>query len=151
MNDATKLGLGIALVAIAATGCKNRDSALVGKWKASMPKSTGADSKNPLSGLGDAFASMMSVEFKADHTYSMTMMIIPMEGNWALSGNTVTLTPTKIMGKTIEELQKSSNGSFKATSDNNKPMDLTLSGDGKTMTIADPKSGQQALTFQKEN
>jgi len=155
MNTTAKIGLGIALVAVAAAGCSNKDSQLVGKWKVAMPKSTPSDPKNPMAGVGDAFAgmmsNMMSLELKADHSFVMTV-IVSIEGNWALSGDTVTLTPTKMMGKTLDELKKSSNGSFKFNSNSDdKPITLTLSSDGKTLSGKDPKTGKDAMTFQKAN
>jgi len=104
--------------------------------------------------MGKAFAkglsSMMSadLELKSDNTYSMTILFISVEGNYLVSGDTVTLTPAKIMGKTIAQIQAESKDPQK----NNmiQPMVLKAASDGKSLKLQDSKAEPGALVFTRE-
>ena len=148
----------LLLAALLVSGCKGGgEAAVIGKWKGEikMPENQKDD---PAAKFAEAFASMlnMDLEMKEDHTYKMVVMIISMEGNWSMSGNTVTLTPKTIMGLTPEEFKKEQEKknpnavTLSKNEDMVKPMTLTLAGDGKSMTASDP-SGKGNLVFSKKS
>lgn len=99
---------------------------VVGKWKGQMEVSTEKGSK--VATNGSIKMPSLTLELKADKTYKGTQGNSPdgkehvAEGKWSLSGNTLTLTPTKRDGKA-------------ATGEGAKPRIYTLSKDGKTLTL----------------
>jgi hypothetical protein len=118
-------------------GCAHK-SDVVGKWKidaGSVP--TGKN--DPAAAMAKSMSSMLSIEFKADNTFSGMMM----EGTYAVSGNTVTMTATKMMGMDLSKFP----GAKKST-----PQTAQLSSDGKTLTIHAPSatSGPQDVKFIKD-
>ncbi len=110
---------------------------LVGKWKGElkMPETSKDD---PAAKLGEAFASMMlgslSLEFKTEDTFSLSLMGIPVEGKVKRDGNKLTLTPETAMGMTVEEAKKQNP---MAKTD---PMEAEISADGKEITLKDKDS-----------
>src|SRR5947209_2279679 len=107
------------ILIIAIAGCANREAQLVGKWKVKMDvsKQASANTGKPEdlgkamgNAMGAMFGAMINMELKQDHTYTMTVMFFPVEGKWSLSGDTVTLTPEKVMGMPAGSM-KSSNKS----------------------------------------
>ncbi len=117
------LAIFVLFISLAVGGCKG--SSIVGKWKGSATAATDG-SKDPTAGLAAGMASAMTIEFKADNTFDMSM-IFPINGTWTQSGNTVTLTPKSVMGITPGANDNA----------NNKPISFTLSGDGQTLTPQD--------------
>ena len=155
------LATGIAILILALIGCHGGSANVVGKWKGKMDLSKEmAKDKNkndPNAQMGaamaNAFASMMnfSLELKADNTFNMTMVMFPVEGKYSVSGDTVTLTPEKIAGMTMEQakaMQKDKGGA--GSMDANKPMKLKISPDGKTLTAEPDKPGQGQMVFERE-
>jgi len=123
-------------------GCKS-GADVTGKWTGSM-----ADTGDPNSPGAQMAAKMLgnvSLEIKKDHTFALTMML-PFEGTWTQSGSTLSLTMTKAMGMDVSSL-KNSSGNKSAGSD--KPLVLTVSSDGSTLTGQDP-SGKGSLTFKRD-
>jgi hypothetical protein len=145
-----KLCLGLVLVVLA-MGCKGgvAEDALVGKWKGEvkMPESSKDD---PMAKMGEAMMSMMAMdlELKADKKFTLMVFIIPISGDWSLSGNVVTLQPTTVMGLTPEEFAKQqAKEGEKPTGDPNdvkKPMRLEVQPDGKSMKALDDIGGQKS-------
>jgi hypothetical protein len=131
-------GLSVALVA----SCGGPAS-VVGKYKAKVESPAGQSKDNPGQALGEglanALASSMTLELKADHTFSMTM-IFPIEGTWSMSGSDVTLSPQSVMGMKPDE----------GKSKSNEPMVFAASADGKTLTAKAEKPGEGKLTFVRE-
>ena len=136
--------LGCALVM---AGC-NSGGRIVGKWTGSL--GAGADTTSPGAQMASKMLGALSLEFKSDHTFSMTMMF-PFEGTWTQSGSTVTMTMTKAMGMDVSELKKmSASQGGAASSEADKPMVLTLSSDGQTLTGQDTTGkGGGSLTFKR--
>lgn len=133
---------------------------VVGKWTGNM-KMPEAKKDDPAAAMAQAFGSMMKMdlELKKDKTFAMTAMIIPIEGTWAISGNKVIATPTKVMGMAIDEAKKLAADqakkqgtalAAKQADEMNKPMELTISPDGKTLTMkgtgATADQGEVAFT-----
>jgi len=114
------LGVFAVLVCLILVGCAPKPT-IVGKWKMDTSSMPGA--KNDLAaGMAKGLSSMFSFEFKADNTYSGAMM----EGTYTVSGNTVTLMTTKVMGMDVSKMGAKSNTA---------PQTGELSADGKTLTI----------------
>lgn len=147
----------LAIVAVALVGCKGGggETAVIGKWKGEI-KLPEAKKDDPGAKMAEAFASMMSMdlELKADHKFTMTMMMFPIDGDWSMSGNRVSLVPKSVMGMTVEDFKKkqAASGSMSKSSDSpDKPIELELAGDGKTMKGIDTSSGAKSgeLVFTK--
>jgi hypothetical protein len=132
----------LAFVCLLSIGCKGSSVDVTGKWKGTLDSK--AAGSNPGADMAKQMLANTSLELKADHTFSMTMML-PFEGKWAQSGSKVTLTMTKAMGVDIETLKKQSGG--KNTQDMDKPLELDVSSDGKSMTAHDPKGQGNDLIF----
>jgi hypothetical protein len=104
-----KAALIVPVLAIALVGCNGGTSAssLAGTYAADpssfkMP----ADSKSSgMEGMAKAMLESMKLELKADGTFNLNM-IFEMSGKYTVNGNTIRLTPDKIMGQSIEELKK---------------------------------------------
>lgn len=148
-----KLSVGMALIGVMAVaglaGCKKGiDAQLEGKW--TMSKGPNVDPKNPAAALIQGMMKSVSIEFKKDHKFTM-MMMVPIEGTYTASGNTVSLTPTSIMGMTMDQIKEKNKGNpaLAKSGDMEKPMNATLSEDGKTLTV-DDKSGKGSMEFTKE-
>ncbi|HVT12097.1 MAG TPA: hypothetical protein VHE55_07505 [Fimbriimonadaceae bacterium] len=116
-------------------GC-HKGSDAVGKWTGSLASSTSSSVNNPLAGLAKA-----SLELNADKTFSL-QMVFSFEGTWEQSGNTVTLTPTKMGSLDLKSLG--------GQGGNEKPMVLTMSADGKSMTMQSNTGGKGDMTFTRD-
>lgn len=122
---------------------------IVGKWKGSieMPKSD-----DPAAKMAEAMASMftssITLEFKDDEHFSLSMMGMPMEGTYEMDGNNLTLTPKTFMGMTEEELKKTSkNNSTKA--DFSKPMEGKINASQTEITIVGDKASDGNMVFKR--
>ncbi len=134
---------------------------VVGKWtgKVTMPETKKDD---PAAKMAEAFAGMMNMtlEVKKDKTFAMTAMIVPVEGTWAVSGDKLVCTPTKVMGMTIDEAKKMADEQAKKqgaalgtkADEMNKPMEFVVSADGKTLTAKNTtgKATEGELIFKKD-
>ena|ERR1051325_93872 len=138
----------IALVA-ALVGCGNREKQLIGKWtgKANLPDSA---KSNPMAA---ALASNIALELKEDKTFSMMMF----EGTWSVSGDTLNLKTNKFMGMTMDQIKGMAKGQPGADQID-KPMQFSISSDGKTLTaiksggaLSAGPAGQGDLTFTKSS
>jgi hypothetical protein len=152
------------LLALALAGCKSTvtEASLVGTYKGEI-KMPEASKDDPMAKMGEAMLGMLAgslkLELKADHKFTLVMML-PISGDWSLSGNTVTLTPTTVMGLTFEEArkeqekqQKAGGGTLMKTDDQDKPIQLQVSPDGKTLKGVDESSGPASkgeLIFTKQ-
>jgi len=114
-------GLTALCVALMLAGCGHKPD-IVGKWKADAGDSTSIKSY-PGGGLVKSLQAMFSFEFKKDNTFVGPMT---MEGTYAMDGNKVTLTISKMMGIDVSKMP---------SSPNQKPMVGQLSDDGNTITI----------------
>jgi hypothetical protein len=135
-------------LAILLIGCSGgvTESKLIGKWTGA-PKMPEGKKDDPMAKLGEAFMSMLSMdlELMEKGKFTLTVMIIPIKGDWTLNGNVVTLTPTTVMGVSPEEFKeqnkKSNPGATASASDPGKPMRLEVQPDGKTMKALDELAG----------
>jgi hypothetical protein len=136
---------------IAVAGCSNKEDQIVGKYKADL-KLSAEDEKNPMASFAKGLLGSMTLEIKKDKTYSMTVMSFPIDGNWSLSGDTVTLTAKTVAGMSAEDAAKKAkdSGKLPAGQDPSKPMVLTIGSDGKSLVPAEQKSGQAKFQFVKE-
>ena len=114
----------VIVIAVIGAGCAQPEAQVIGKWKVDPASlSTGNAQQDAIT---KQFAQNMSVEFKSDKTFSMTMMVA-FEGTYTLTGHTVTMTPTKAAGVDMPKQESATN----------KPLICTLSDDGKTLTIGE--------------
>ncbi|MCH8274113.1 MAG: hypothetical protein IH851_04925 [Armatimonadetes bacterium] len=150
-NHTVEICVGI-LAAIAVAGCGGiSEKDLIGSWTGELetPSSGGTaggeGTPEAEQAMADAFTAMMSfdLELKSDHKFTLTIMMIPMEGNWELEGDEVTLTIEKVSGMSVDEIVKMGGPEAAA---GQEPMVLSISEDGKTMTAVDP-SGESPEKF----
>jgi len=145
----------LVVFAVSLIGCKaGGETAVVGKWKGQI-KMEESKKDDPGAKFAEALAGMMAMdlELKADHKFTMSMMMINLEGDWSMSGSRVTLVPKTVMGMSVEDYKKkeTASGTMSKTNGPDKPMELELQGDGKTMKGVDPDSSSKGaeLVFTK--
>jgi hypothetical protein len=156
--------IGALACAVFVAGCKGgiSEKDLVGTWTGKMTMSAEdkqkaideAKKQNPQSAAAppEMFESMLSniempLTLREDKTFTMTMVMFPMEGTWSLTGQTVKLKVTKMMGMDVNEVAKQSGRPAE-----NQDLDLTVSADGKTMTGASKdSSGGGSFTFTRSD
>jgi len=128
----------IVLAVFVLAGCKGGlEKEVVGTWKADAAKSelgpaTASESDKK---MAEAMLSQMSLEIKADKTFTLTF-IMPLNGTWALTDNKLVLTPEKKAGSTTSFGGKDT-------------MDFDIDSSGKSMsfTSSDPKQpGKLVMT-----
>lgn len=119
-------------------GCSNPEAQLAGTWKGDI-KLTPAQEKEPAAAFAKALLKDISLEMRGDKTCAMTIMGQSADGNWSLSGNTVTITMKPKPGG------KSNGMTFE-----NKPANFTLSPDGKSLALVQSGSVDTGLTFTKQ-
>ena len=132
----------IALLLATLAGCGPSQQSLVGKYKGElkMPESSKDD---PMAKMGEAMMGMFSfdLELKEKDEFTMTMVFIPISGNWSVSGNVVTLTPKTVMGLTPEEFakqkEKENKGTTSKPDDMKKPIRLEIQSDGSLKALDD--------------
>lgn len=113
---------------------------VTGAWKgkasvdtSKLPKMEGVDQKKMVDEIKSMLGKMtINLDLKANKNYAIKVTGLPnntkdqtSEGTWKQSGKTITLTPTKENGK-------------KPTGESAKPQNLTVSADGKKMTMPLP-------------
>ena len=120
-------------VSTSTTGGSNKSSSgeagstgIVGKWKVD-PEFEKANSGIKPEGFMTGFASTFWYDLKADKTFEGSMS----SGTYTVSGNTVTITTTKMMGKDISETTGKPGG---------VDMKGDLTNDGKTLTLHPPEN-----------
>ncbi|MHB8637852.1 MAG: hypothetical protein ACYC96_15415 [Fimbriimonadaceae bacterium] len=106
-----RLALVFAVVSLAC-GCGKPAADVIGKWH--VDPTAFADADPQYAATSAKFAEALTLEFKADKTFAGTVL----QGTYAVSGNTVTLTPT---------------GPGAASE---KPAQATLSNDGQSLTVS---------------
>jgi hypothetical protein len=136
-------------------GVSGADSKLVGKYKGTMklPAAPAGDKQAEMvAKMTEAMAKTLALELKADKTFSMTMMI-PIEGTWSRSGDTLSLKVETVAGQTMESIKAMSKGRPGAAGIDKmeKPMQFKVSADGKTLTaIHEGPKANGSMTFTKE-
>ena len=119
----------LLLAPFVVTGCASSEAKFVGKWETDTEFSQ-ARGDQPgdrlLKGIDDfAKAVGPQLELRADHTFKM-VIVFTIEGIWTSEGQTVTCTPQKVSGLTM-------NKDGKSPSD---PIKLRLADDGKSLISA---------------
>jgi hypothetical protein len=86
----------IGAIAVMAIGCAPSERTVVGRYRgeAVSDKSAGTVANN----LAKGFSSTMSLELRGDKTFHLVAMVVPLDGKWSMSGDTLTLTADKVMG-----------------------------------------------------
>lgn len=125
-------------------GC-HKGGDIVGKWTGAITPPAGK-ANDPGAEMAKKMLGDISLELKADKTYNMTM-IFPIEGTWEQSGSTVTLKMTKMMGQDIATLKKTAESQGKSSQDVDKPLVLTVSADGRSMTGSSDNGQGGGITF----
>lgn len=142
------LAVSIAILAcLLISGCKSSVD-VVGKWTGSGDASS-IDKSKPGADIAAKMLESVSLEIKKDKTFTLTM-VFPMEGTWTQSGSNIDLKITKVMGMDMEAIRKKAADSGKAADADamNKPMTLTVSSDGQTLTGKSP-DGKDTMTFKR--
>ncbi|HVL37910.1 MAG TPA: hypothetical protein VM328_00840 [Fimbriimonadaceae bacterium] len=141
-----RAALFVALL-LAVAGCSGGTN-VVGKYKAQLNVAAGKEN-DPAAAFAKGMAESMTLELKEDKTFTMTAMMFPVEGTYTVSGSTVTLNPTKIMGMDMSELAKKDPNLKKE----NEQMLLRIEDGGKTLVGVDDKqsgSGTAEIKFVRE-
>ena|SRR5579863_1662312 len=112
----------VVTVAILIAGCTKPESQIVGKWQFDAASMSTGDAKNDA--MMKSLAGSMTMEFKADKTFTGPMM----EGTYEVNGHTISMKTTKVMGMDISKMPNSKDAA-------NKVEQATLSDDGKSITL----------------
>ena len=133
----------VAAMALVAFGGCSKPS-VVGKWTGELKMPASKDKNDPAAAMGEAmakaFMSNLTLDLRQDNTFTMQMMF-PIDGNWKMDGDRVTLTPTKIMGM---DASKASGGD----KSKQEPMVFKIEGD-KLVAEAKGKDGSLVFTRAK--
>jgi hypothetical protein len=124
---------------------------VVGRYKAEIKVPAGK-ANDPAAKMAEQMAKSMSLELKADKTFVMNMML-PFEGTYAVSGDKLTLTMTKMMGMTLEDAKKMAAAQGKPTDnlDKMKAMPFKIEDGGKRLVGGDPNAANQgSMVFVRE-
>lgn len=154
------LVLVLSLLAVLLVGCSGASQqSLVGKYKGEF-KMPEAEKDNPMAKMAEGMMGLFSfdLELKAENKFTMTVMMMPIGGDWSLSGKTITLTPKTVMGLTPEEFEKQNakKGGTSTTAKEgtlDKPIRLEVQEDGKSLKAIDNVGGDKApgeLIFVKQ-
>jgi len=128
---------------------------VVGKWTGKMDLGEISKSDKPEDQFGKKFAQGLAdsfkvdLELKADKTFDMNLIFMPIEGTYTVSGSELTLTPTKVMGVAVEELKKRTDSAGKPMtaeqqSELSQEMKCALSQDGKSFTVVTKQGGKDS-------
>lgn len=126
------------------------NSGVLGKWYAHMD--LGTDKDNPMAGMAEAMGSMMlpELEIMDGGKFKMSMMGIPVEGDWKQEGETLTISPKTVMGMekdAFEKMQKTKGGNGSMDED----LILKVIDGGKALEAVDKnKSSAGSLIFKRE-
>ncbi len=88
----------------------------------------------------------LSLDLRPDNTFLLNMFM-ELEGKWTAKAGKVILTPTKIMGMSVDEMTKQGGG---MASSANQPMAGSISADGRTLVFDGKGAGPGKLTFHKK-
>ncbi len=130
------------LCLIAAGGCKKSlDTQAVGRWDGKLTYAADQqDDPMVKATAGITFA----LEILPDKTFKMVIATSPIEGSWDIAGDKINLHAKKFNGKSKDEVIKNAKAMLgknfheQDMEKMDKPVVLSLSGDGKTLT-ADEK------------
>lgn len=113
----------LVLAAVFLAGCASPESRVVGKWKGEVQLSKETEA-SPLGAMVKGFAAGVDpqLDLRPDHTFSLYMSVMPIEGTWTLEGNTIVLQPEKYGGINPAEVQRSfEKGMERWSKDGNAP------------------------------
>lgn len=147
--------------ALVVSGC-NSEKKLIGKYKADVKLSAKEQAdldKNPFGAMAKSMMGSMALELKDEHKFTLTIMI-PIEGTWSVSGDTLELKPETVMGMKADEVKKkqeeaaAKNPALMAQAKNGdltKTLKFTVGSDGTLTAVPDGSSTDKGtLTFKKE-
>lgn len=118
---------GSAVAVSLVAGCARPESQIVGKW--TVDTSAISTGSSQWDSIAKGFAQSVSIEFKPDHTFHLTLFIA-VEGTYTMDGRTVHMRPTKVAGNAVDPSRPKDRG---ATTE----MEATLSDDGKTLSVSE--------------
>lgn len=152
-QDRNRLGALVALLWVTAACAPHLDPVerLTGKWDGKPDFEV--DSKDPMAAMAAGMLEAMggaSLELKADKSFDLRIMFLPMEGTWEYTNKTVVLTPTKVMGLTQSEAVTLTKNSDKEPSAH-EPMVLTVEDDFGTLRMAGSKKDEQGFVFSRKS
>ncbi|MCH7904872.1 MAG: hypothetical protein IH944_09940 [Armatimonadetes bacterium] len=135
-------------------------SDFVGEWIGSIDMSDDSESFEStgdpeqdamMREMGEAMAGALSgmmqmpLSLKSDGTFSMVMVVFPIEGTWSVEGNSITLEPETVMGMTQAEMTRQD----PSKSEDWESMDLTVMEDG-TLEMVDPDNPSSVMIFARK-
>lgn len=103
---------------------------VVGTYKGSLE---GMAADDPMAGMAQAMAAGMKLELRRDNTFTATILFT-IEGKWSVSGDTLKLTPEKVVGMQGGEASQ--------------PMEFTIEEGGKRLVAKEARN--EKLVFIKE-
>ncbi len=141
-------GVALALMAVVVSvGCQPAapQADLTGRWMGSFTLERNANSTDAEAAAANLLgAGTNALELKSDGTYRMNLAIFPLEGQWKQSGSTVTLTPTKVLGKEITEADRKSSDSL------TNPYVLEFDAKADTLTMREAtKQGTGVMVYKR--
>lgn len=135
------------------SGCKpSVEDQIVGTWKVTSATLSPEVDKGLMAGQLKSALNSATLSFsKEPKTFSLNMAGAPMEGDYTISGNTITLNTTKVGGQTLDQVkQLMKTMKQDAVADSlGKPWPFTLSEDGKTLSST-AEGGFAATTLSKQ-
>lgn len=151
----------VFVLGLALAGCGTPESKLIGKWKGEVVLSDKAKS-DPMSAVAQGMVSMLDpqLDLKPDHTFTLYLSIMPIDGTWSYDGATVTLTPNKYGGVDPEEVKKkmaegkerwkdkAPSGAMEIAKEApapGTPMTVKISEDWKTLSLEGQSSAIQGI------
>jgi hypothetical protein len=130
------------LVALHLVACSGAKPTPDGKWQ--LTGQTGAT--GAVAAQIDKLKGSSTVQLDKDGKFDMSMGA-PIKGTWQATGNNVTLSVTEVQGMSIADIEKKAASMGIPTSDMHTQMTGTMSDDGKTLNLGDPKTPNQKLVF----
>lgn len=123
--------------ALLVVGCKSVDpeKEVQGTWTVTNATATNA---NPQIQQAMKALNGATYEIKPDHKFKYTAMNVPVEGDWSVSGRSLTMSPKTVMNQPIETMknQLKQMGQGKLADKLGEPTVLTLKEDNKTLEVS---------------
>lgn len=132
-------------------------NSLAGTYKVAVVMAPSADGKeDPAKKMAAEMAKMMtdtmSLEMKDDGTFTLTALMMPVEGKWKRNGDSIDFMPEKAMGMSAADIEAKAKAEGKTdikADEMLKPFTMTFSADGK-LTRKGDKPDDPSMEFTKE-
>jgi hypothetical protein len=151
----TLASLAVALACLTLlAGCNNKEKQVEGKWHFKSLDVPGAKPDDPAIAMAKSFVTGMTIEFKSDHKFTMSILGQAVDGDWKLNDKSISITPTTIGGQPVAQVKQQMSSMMKANpkmanADPGATQDIAVSDDGKTLTMSG-KTGPGSVTLEKD-